>query len=126
MLPGGRVVTVAPLFPPAAVAGTPAFIYQRVRFSFGPSAIFPGRVGMWRTLEATGVTEELAAPFDSSSRFRFYRNSNDTSDVAVPPLNEINGIEFVLSGSSDRPRFGKSKPETEFFRTSVFFTNRLN
>ncbi|HJU75152.1 MAG TPA: type II secretion system protein [Gemmatimonadaceae bacterium] len=125
-LPGGRVVTVVPVFPVAATPGTPAFIYQRVRFSFAPSAIFPGRLGMWRTLEATGATEELAAPFDSSSRFRFYRNSNDTADVAVPPLNEINGIEFVLSGSSDRPRFGKAKPETALFRTSVFFTNRVN
>lgn len=126
MLPGGRVITVAPMFPAAAVPGTAAFIYQRVRFSFGPSAIFPGRTGMWRTLEATGVTEELAAPFDSSSRFRFYRHANDTSDITVPPLNEISGVEFVLSGSSDRPRFGKSTPETSLLRTAVFFVNRLN
>ena len=88
--------------------------------------MLPGRVGLWRTLEATGSTEELAAPFDSVSRFRFYRNANDTSDVAIPPLTEISGVELVLTGASEKPRFGKSSPETAPLRTAVFFTNRLN
>ncbi|MGH7711217.1 MAG: hypothetical protein ACREOG_08030 [Gemmatimonadaceae bacterium] len=125
-LPGGRVITVTPVFPAAAKEGTPAFLYQRVRFAFGPSAILPGRVGLWRTLEATGSTEEVAAPFHTASRFRFYRNANDTSDVAVPPLNEISGVELVLTGASEKPRFGKSTPETAPLRTGVFFINRLN
>jgi Tfp pilus assembly protein PilX len=125
-LPGGRVVSVTPLFPGPATIGTPAFLYQRVRFSFAASTILPGRRGLWRTLEATGATEELAAPFDSVSRFRFYRNSNDTADVAVPPLNEISGVELVLTGASEQPRYGRTVPETSLLRTAVFFVNRLN
>jgi type II secretory pathway pseudopilin PulG len=124
-LPGGRVITVTP-FPGPVTPGRPAFLYQRVRFSFAPSATLPGRVGLWRTLEAAGITEELAAPFDAASRFRFYRNDNDTSDVAVPPLNQINGVELELSGASEAPRFGKTSPEVSALRTGVFFINRIN
>lgn len=124
-LPGGRVVTVTP-FGGAVTVGRPAFLYQRVRYSFAPSSTLSGRIGLWRTLEASGTTEELAAPFDAASRFRFYRNANDTSDVTVPPVGEITGVELVLSGASERPRFGKSVPEVAPLRTAAFFVNRLN
>jgi prepilin-type N-terminal cleavage/methylation domain-containing protein len=123
---GGRIISVAPTLPAAADAGTPAFLYQRVRYGFATSLAITGRVGLWRTLEATSVSEEIAAPFDSSSRFRFYRNSNDTSDVTLPPLNEIMGIEFVSAGASETSRHGRSAPETAVLRTGVFFTNRNN
>jgi prepilin-type N-terminal cleavage/methylation domain-containing protein len=123
---GGRIISVTPTLPAAADAGTPVFLYQRVRYGFAPSAAFSGRVGLWRTLEATNVSEEVAAPFDTSSRFRFYRNTNDTSDVALPPLNEIMGIEFVSAGASETSRYGRSTPETAVLRTGVFFTNRNN
>ena len=123
---GGRVISVAPILPAAADAGTPAFLYQRVRYGFAASVAFTGRIGLWRTLEATNLSEEIAAPFDNSSRFRFYRNSNDTSDVTLPPLNEIMGIEFVSVGASDKSRFGRNAPETAALRTGVFFTNRNN
>ena len=125
-LPGGRVVSVTPPFPAPALVAAPAFLYQRVRFSFAASAMLPGRLGLWRTQEATGTTEEVAAPFDSASLLRFYRNANDTSDVAVPPLNQINGVELVLTGASEKPRFEKSAPETAPLRTAVFFINRIN
>jgi len=124
-LPGGRVVTVTP-FGGAVTVGRPAFLYQRVMYSFAPSAMLPGRVGLWRTLEASGTTEEVAAPFDATSSFRFYRNANDTSDVAVPPLSQITGVELVLIGASEKPRFGKSVPEVAPLRTAAFFVNRLN
>ncbi len=123
---GGRAISVSPALPPAADAGTPVFLYQRVRYGFAPSAAFSGRVGLWRTLEASSVSEEIAAPFDASSRFRFYRNANDTSDLALPPLNEIMGIEFVAAGVSEHPRHGRSAPEMAVLRTGVFFTNRNN
>lgn len=125
-VPGGRVVVVTPALPAPAVAGTIAFLYQRVRYFFAPSATLTGRVGLWRTLEASNATEELAAPFDTTSRFRFFRNHNDTSDVAVPPIGEINGVELVLTGASERARQGRATPEVSSFRTALFFSNRRN
>jgi hypothetical protein len=123
---GGRVITVTPAVAAAVTPGTPVFLYQRVRYHFAPSTALPGRLGLWRTLEATNAAEELAAPFDATSHIRFYQNNNTTSSQAVPPLGEIRGIELVLVGASTAPRFGKTTPETSTLRTAVFFINRIN
>ena len=122
---GGRTVLVTPQMP-AAPIGAVAFIYQRVRYDFAPSTALGGRVGLWRTLEQSGVAEELAAPFDASSRFRFYRNDQDTSDTVVPTLAEIRGLQLELVGASERARFGRQTPETSRLQTAVFFMNRIN
>jgi Tfp pilus assembly protein PilX len=123
---GGRQVLISPPLPAGATAGLPAFIYQRVRYGFTASAFVPGRVGLWRTLEASGATEELVTPFDASSAFRFYRANNDTSDIVVPPLDQIRGLELALVGASEKARFGRATPETSRMQTAVFFMNRIN
>lgn len=121
-LPGGAVVTVVPGMT-GAEPGTPMFLYQRVTYAFAPSNMAPGRAGLWRTLDTSGVSEELAAPFSVTSRFRFYRAGNDTSDVLVPPVHEIRGLELVLDGESMRPGQGRSAPEQASLRAGVFFAN---
>jgi type II secretory pathway pseudopilin PulG len=123
---GGRTVLVTPQMATAATVGTVAFIYQRVRYNFGNSTLIPGSMGLWRTLEASGATEELSAPFDASTTFRFYRNDRDTSDVVIPPLGEIRGVELSLVGASERARFGRTTPETSRLQTAVFFMNRID
>lgn len=122
---GGRTVVVTPQMP-AATAGLVAFLYQRVRYDFAQSTAVPGRVGLWRTLETSGAAEELAAPFDATARFRFYRVDQDTADTVVPPLSEIRGLELELVGASEKARFGRNTPETSRLQTAVFFMNRLN
>ena len=123
---GGRTVVITPALPAGAAVGAVAFVYQRIRYGFAASSAISGRLGLWRTLEATNVSEELAAPFDTSSRVRFFRNNNDTSDVTVPTLAQITGIEFVLTGASETARYGKTTPETAVLRTGAFFSNRTN
>jgi Tfp pilus assembly protein PilX len=122
---GGRQVVVTPQMAGAPI-GTVAFLYQRVRYDFTTSTAITGRVGLWRTLEESGATEELAAPFDASSRFRYYRADQDTVDTGVPPLSEIRGIGLELVGASERIRYGRLTPETSPLRTAVFFMNRPN
>ncbi|HEX6316886.1 MAG TPA: prepilin-type N-terminal cleavage/methylation domain-containing protein [Gemmatimonadaceae bacterium] len=124
-VPDGRTIIVSPEMVGASV-GTVAFLYQTVRYDFAASSTLAGRVGLWRTLAQSGATEELAAPFDASSRFRFYRVDQDTSDVVVPPLTEIRGLELELIGASKHSRFGRGSPETSRHETAVFFMNRLN
>ena len=121
---GGTMVLVTPQMA-AAEIGTVAFLYQRVRYDFAASAAISGRVGLWRTLEQSGATEELATPFDAASRFRYYRADQDTVDTAVPTLTAIRGIRLDLVGASERNRFGKVTPETSQLQTAVFFMNRL-
>ena len=122
---GGRVVMVTPQMP-AGLEGNVAFLYQRVRYDFAASSLIAGRTGLWRTLEKTGATEELAAPFDATARFRFYRIDEDTARTVVPPLAEIRGLELRLVGASVNTRFGKTSPETSRLQTAVFFMNRVN
>lgn len=122
---GGTMVLVTPKMA-AATVGTVAFLYQRVRYEFKASTTMPGRIGLWRTLETSGATEELAAPFDASARFRFYRIDEDTARTVVPTLTEIRGLELALVGSSEKTRFGRPTPETARLQTAVFFMNRLN
>jgi Tfp pilus assembly protein PilX len=123
---GGRIVQVTPQMPAAAFVGTVAFIYQRVRYNFTSSSAIAGRVGLWRTLEASGASEEIAAPFDAASQFRFYRNNRDTSDTVVPPLSEMRGLELALVGASEFARYGRLTPETSRLQTAVFFMNRID
>jgi type II secretory pathway pseudopilin PulG len=122
---GGQVVLVTPQMA-GATEGSVAFLYQRVRYDFAASTSINGRTALWRTLETTGATEELAAPFDAASRFRYYRADQDTVDTNVPALGEIRGIAVELAGASERSRFGKTTPETSKLRTAVFFMNRIN
>jgi prepilin-type N-terminal cleavage/methylation domain-containing protein len=122
---GGTMVSVTPQMPAGAV-GQVAFLYQRVKYEFKSSSTITGRVGLWRTLETSGATEELAAPFDASARFRFYRIDEDTARTVVPTLTEIRGLELSLLGASEKTRYGRTTPETAKMQTAVFFMNRLN
>lgn len=121
---GGVVLNVTPVLPAAATAGTPVYLYQRVRYNFAASTSYAGRTGLWRTLVETGATEEIAAPFDATAGFEFYdQNAGSSASTTVPTLANIRGIELVFNGQSEKPRFGKTTPETTTFRTAVFFMN---
>jgi prepilin-type N-terminal cleavage/methylation domain-containing protein len=120
----GVILHVAPAVPVAATAGTPVYLFQRVTYAFAPSTAYSGRTGLWRTLVASGATEEIAAPFDATAGFEFYdQNVSSSASTTVPTLANIRGIELVFNGQSEKPRFGKSTPETTTFRTAVFFMN---
>lgn len=123
-LPGAGTITVSPELT-GAEPGAPMFLYQRVTYAFAPSVLAPGagRMGLWRTVETTGASEELTAPLGAASHFRFYRVGRDTSDVTVPPLDEIRGLELLLEGESLRPGQGRAAPEQASLRTGVFFAN---
>ena len=120
---GGTMVAVTPQMA-AAEIGTVAFLYQRVRYDFAASTAISGRVGLWRTLEQSGASEEVAAPFDAASRFRYFRLDQDTVDTGVPALTAIRGVGLELVGASERNRFGKVTPEKSQLQTAVFFMNR--
>lgn len=123
-LPRGRLVAVSPPLPAGAIPGTPVFLVQRLRYWFGPSGDVPGALALLRTRTLDGRTEELAAPFDSSSRFRFFVFGHDTSTTLPPPLlDDLRGIELNLVGLSTRRRFGATRPERATHRAAVYFTN---
>ena len=123
--PNGRVVAVTPLLPASASVGDVVLFYQRLRYEFADSGVLPGRRALWRVIVDSNTREELAAPFDNTSRFRFFQFDRDTSDLAAN-ASDVRGIELVLDASSQASRAGGSAAERSPFRTSVFFNNRVN
>lgn len=123
---GGRVVGVpAPTGASTVPAGSVAFLYRQLTYSLRNSTAFPGRLGLYRTAGANGTPEELAAPFDTTSRFQFYI-MNQLTPSATPPtfLDEIRGVQFQLHGQSiRRPRLSSDYARAPFV-TAVFFQNR--
>lgn len=118
-------IGVTPVLPVGADVGTVVMLTRRITYAFAPSATIPGRTALWRRMDATGVREELAAPFDAAARFRFYRLNDNTAQDIVPPLTDIRGFELVLDGASETSPRISGAPRRAPLTTSVFFRNRL-
>lgn len=124
-LPGSVRIGLIPGLPLGVDIGTVVMLTRRTTYFFAGSSAIPGRVALWRRIEATGAREELAAPFDVASRFRFYRLNANTAQDAVPALTEIRGFELVLTGASESSPRLTGAPQRAALTTSVFFRNRL-
>ena len=125
VLLGAQVVAVTPVVPASASPGAIVFLYQRLRYEFATSGVLAGRRALWRVAVDPNTREELAAPFDGASRFRFFQFDRDTSDATAIAA-DVRGIELVFDGASQASRAGSGSAERSSFRTSVFFNNRLN
>ena len=105
-----------------AIIIAPVFLFQKVSYSFKTSSVYPGALGLWRNVEG-GANEELAAPFDTAARFRFYKAADDTSRVTPPPVSDIRGLELVRAAKSPRGSSSNASSNTVKVVTSVFFKN---
>lgn len=122
-----KIIKISPELPDTASFGTPVFLFRRIKYEFKPSVAVSGMRGLFRTVMETGATEELAAPFDNSSRFRFFVLSNQTSQADPPAdLSTLRGIELVMNGMSELIPSGSSAKTLAPFTTAVFFKNRLD
>jgi type II secretory pathway pseudopilin PulG len=124
-LPTSVRVAVMPVLPVGAPSGTVVLLTRRMTYAFAASAAIPGRLALWRRVDATGEREELAAPFDAAARFRFYPLNANTAQDAVPALTDVRGFELVLDGASEASPRTTGAPQRSPLTTSVFFRNRL-
>jgi prepilin-type N-terminal cleavage/methylation domain-containing protein len=120
----GQVLDLQPTITMSATSmqGAPVMFFQSITYSFAASSMFPGKIGLWRSV-AGGVTEELMAPFTSDARFRYYQSGDDTPRGTAPALSDIRGLEFDLITQGSRTPAGKSAPSQTKMVTSVFFKN---
>jgi len=125
VLTGGQVVSLTGSIPAARPIGTVIFLYRRIRYELKASTQMVGQTALWRTPVTTGTGEELAAPFASSARFRYYTGTNTTPQETVPsPLSSMTGLELAFDGQSDRtPRMSTTGPKVVQFATSIYFSN---
>ena len=123
-VPGGRVLTLAPALP-ISTQGAPVLLYQLVTYKFAESTLVPGRLALWRRV-AGGANEEVAVPFGSGTRFRFYEQGEvDAEDDVPSPLSDMTGVEMVLIGESERSSPGTGAPETVTTRVPLLFRNAV-
>ncbi|HEX9895434.1 MAG TPA: prepilin-type N-terminal cleavage/methylation domain-containing protein [Gemmatimonadales bacterium] len=122
---GGQVVSLGGTVPSGLVKGTVFLLYRRIRYEIKASVTLSGQTALWRTQLATGASEELAAPFNPGSRFRFFVDGGTTAQDAVPsPLADIIGLELVFEGRSDRTPRKAAGPKVVPFSTAIFFQNQ--
>lgn len=116
----GRIIDVTPKNATDPKLGAPVFLWQKVTYTFAPSATYPNTIALWRNTPSGNT--ELLAPFDTTARFRFYQTGDDTSEVTPPALNKIRGFDIVLNARSPRATAVQSARPSNIV-TSVFFKN---
>jgi hypothetical protein len=122
-----NVIKITPALNDTASVGTPVFLFRQIRYEFKASTAVPGMRGLFRTVVATGASEELAAPFDNVSKFRFFVMNSLVSQAAPPAdLSTLRGIELLMNGMSENIPSGSAAKTSAPFTTAVFFKNRLN
>jgi prepilin-type N-terminal cleavage/methylation domain-containing protein len=115
-----RVVQLAGTLGGTPAIGTPVLLFESVDYRFDASALVAGRTGLWRRTAL--LDEELAAPFEATSRFSYYVGNATAPQDAVPAsLASIRGLELLLHGQGDVSG-GVSKTMT--LTTAAFFKNR--
>lgn len=118
----GNILELKGPNPSGAPVGAPVFLWQRITYSFRTSAAYPNRLALWRNVHG-GVNEEIMAPFDTATRFRFYKEGDDASSATPPLVSEIRGLDLVLVAVSPRATAGNASISTARLSTSVFFKN---
>ena len=122
-----KIIKITPALTDTASFGTPVFLFRRIKYEFKASTSVAGTLGLFRTIMATGASEELAAPFDAASKFKFFVLSSQTSEPGVPAdLSTLRGVELVMNGMSERIPSGSLARTSAPFTTAVFFKNRLD
>jgi prepilin-type N-terminal cleavage/methylation domain-containing protein len=129
----GGVYVMTPAPPGITAVGSPMFVWQTVKYEFATSTIYPGRLGLYRTVSGRGgsdrTTDELIAPFASSARFYYYTmnpygNPSDSA-VTTPPgnLNNLRGFRIFLPAESSDTMPTRNTPQSATVSTAVFFKN---
>lgn len=117
----GQVLDVEPP-QPAAIQAAPVFFFQRITYEFRASTAFPGKNGLYRTVQG-GASEELLAPFDTTARFKYWTAGATASVSAAPPVGQIRGIDVVLAAESSYTPATRGAPAKATVVASIFFRN---
>jgi hypothetical protein len=84
--------------------------------------MFPGKVGLYRSVNG-GAAEELMAPFASTARFRYFQSGDDTSRTTAPALSAIRGVGLELTTTGQRRPAGRTTDIESRMMTAIFFKN---
>jgi prepilin-type N-terminal cleavage/methylation domain-containing protein len=118
----GEIFDIRPAIAASTTLGSAVFFYQSVTYTFAPSSMFPGKYGLWRSVNG-GAAEELTGPFASTARFRYFQAGDDTSRTAAPALSDIRGVAVELTAEGQRKPAGRTTEIQSRMMTAIFFKN---
>jgi prepilin-type N-terminal cleavage/methylation domain-containing protein len=129
-VPTGKVITLGPTLPGLTSANVAQVVvlYRTITYAFADSKTLPGKTALWRITKTTGGADsiELAAPYDTSARFRFYVGNADAAQDSPPAaLTKVRGLELRLNALSESNLRVTGQPALAKSTTAVFFQNRL-
>jgi prepilin-type N-terminal cleavage/methylation domain-containing protein len=129
----GTVMLAGGVPPAGTLVGDLAFVYQTVTYEFKTSLMYPGGLGLYRTLRGRANqdtrSEELLAPFMTGSRFSYYTipfQSLDRPTLTAPTAanyNTVRGFQITLAAQAPDTAVGRTTPKTATTTTAVFFKN---
>lgn len=119
------VVAVAPNVV-STQAGSVAYLFRSIRYSFATGGQIAGRRGLWREIVGTPEREELVTPFDTSAHFEYLVGDALVPTVAPTNTDSVRAARLVLVGASEDTPIGKAAPLTFNLTTDVYFRNRGN
>jgi hypothetical protein len=128
VVPGGWLVAVSglpPGKPSSPDSADIAYLYQIITYRFGASADLPGRRALWRRV-GSAAAAEIAAPFDTSARFRCLVGAQLAPQTCPPSGSPgiVRGLEVRLIGASAEVPEGRAAPEKFALITRIPFLNR--
>jgi prepilin-type N-terminal cleavage/methylation domain-containing protein len=119
----GQSYTVTTGLPSGQFVGWAVMFYQSVKYSFAASTLFPGKIGLFRTVNS-GTPEEIMAPFASTARFNYFRDGDDVAQTTAPAVDAIRGVEVELTTEGARKPAGRTSYAQTRMKTAIFFKNR--
>jgi prepilin-type N-terminal cleavage/methylation domain-containing protein len=119
----GQGYTISTGLPAGLYTGWAVMFYQSIKYSFQASSMFPGKIGLYRTVNG-GTAEELMAPFASTARFYYFRDGDDVSQSTAPAVANIRGVEVDLTTEGARKQAGRTSYAQTRMKTAIFFKNR--
>lgn len=121
-IPGGRVISISPVVA-GADPGRPVFLFQRISYAFRTSIDHPPYLGLFRTIHALSITEEVASPFDSTAQFQYYI-AGSANPVANPTSSDVVvGVDLAFIGLNRR-NTTNGRTHQAPIETAVYFKNR--
>jgi prepilin-type N-terminal cleavage/methylation domain-containing protein len=118
----GAIFDIQPAIAATTALGSAVMFYQSVTYSFAASSLYPGKFGLYRSVNG-GTPEELMAPFASTARFYYYQSGDDTYRATAPALSDIRGVAVALTAEGARRPAGRTTDAQSNMMTAIFFKN---
>ena len=119
----GQIYTIPSAFAAGTKVGWAVMFYQSVKYSFEASTLYPGKLGLYRTVNG-GTPEELMAPYGSTARFNYFADGDDVAQTTAPAVANIRGVEVELTTEAARKPAGRTSYAQTRLKTAIFFKNR--